>query len=121
MFASQHRQTHRNLKYMRAFAEAWPEEPIVQAVLAQITWYHNVSILEKLTTSEDRIWYAKAAIQHGWSRNVLVLQIEAGRMHRQGRAVANFDRTLPSPQSDLARDITKTPTILFSLTVATDT
>src|SRR5580693_8365574 len=46
----------RNLKYMRAFAEAWPEEPIVQVVLAQITWYHNVAILEKLTTSEDRIW-----------------------------------------------------------------
>src|SRR5579863_9174641 len=49
----------RNLKYMRAFAEAWPEEPIVQAVLAQITWYHNVAILEKLTTSEDRIWYGQ--------------------------------------------------------------
>jgi predicted nuclease of restriction endonuclease-like (RecB) superfamily len=92
---------------MRAFAEASPEEPIVQAVLAQITWYHNV-ILEKLTTFDDSIWYAKATIQHGWSRNVLELQIEAGR-HRQGRAVANFDRTLHSPQSDLARDITKDP------------
>jgi predicted nuclease of restriction endonuclease-like (RecB) superfamily len=110
----------RNLKYMRAFAEAWPEEPIVQAVLAQITWYHNVAILEKLTTSEDRIWYAKAAIQHGWSRNVLVLQIEAGRMHRQGRAVANFDRTLPSPQSDLARDITKDPYNFDFLTLGDD-
>ena len=120
MFASQHRQTHRNLKYMRAFAEAWPEEPIVQAVLAQITWYHNVAILEKLTTSEDRIWYAKATIQHGWSRNVLVLQIEAGRMHRQGRAVANFDRTLPSPQSDLARDITKDPYNFDFLTLGDD-
>jgi predicted nuclease of restriction endonuclease-like (RecB) superfamily len=110
----------RNLKYMRAFAEAWPEEPIVQAVLAQITWYHNVAILEKLTTSEDRIWYAKAAIQHGWSRNVLVLQIEAGRIHRQGRAVANFDRTLPSPQSDLARDITKDPYNFDFLTLGDD-
>jgi predicted nuclease of restriction endonuclease-like (RecB) superfamily len=68
---------------MRAFAEASPEEPIVQAVLAQITCYHNVVILEKLTTFDDRICYAKATIQHGWSRNVLVLQIEAGR-HRQG-------------------------------------
>jgi predicted nuclease of restriction endonuclease-like (RecB) superfamily len=110
----------RNLKYMRAFAEAWPEEPIVQAVLAQITWYHNVAILEKLTRSEDRIWYAKATIQHGWSRNVLVLQIEAGRMHRQGRAVANFDRTLPSPQSDLARDITKDPYNFDFLTLGDD-
>jgi predicted nuclease of restriction endonuclease-like (RecB) superfamily len=92
----------------------------VQAVLAQITWYHNVAILEKVTTSEDRIWYAKAAIQHGWSRNVLVLQIEAGRMHRQGRAVANFDRTLPSPQSDLARDITKDPYNFDFLTLGDD-
>ena len=71
----------RNLKYMRAFAGAWPEEAFVQAVLAQITWYHNLAILEKLASSEDRIWYAKAAIQHGWSRNVLVHQIESG-LHR---------------------------------------
>jgi len=99
----------RNLKYMRAFGEAWPEEAIVQAVLAQITWYHNLAILEKLATPEDRIWYAKATIQHGWSRNVLVHQIEAGRLHRQGKAVATFDRTLPTPQSDLAQDITKDP------------
>jgi predicted nuclease of restriction endonuclease-like (RecB) superfamily len=110
----------RNLKYMRAFAEAWREEPIVQAVLAQITWYHNVAILEKLTTSEDRIWYAKATIQNGWSRNVLVHQIEAGRMHRQGKAVANFDRTLPAPQSDLARDITKDPYNFDFLTLGDD-
>jgi predicted nuclease of restriction endonuclease-like (RecB) superfamily len=68
----------RNLKYMRAFAGAWPEEAFVQAVLAQITWYHNLAILEKLASSEDRIWYAKAAIQHGWSRNVLVIRSRAG-------------------------------------------
>jgi chromosome partition protein MukE len=88
----------RNLKYMRAFAEAWPEEPIVQAVLAQITWYHNVAILEKRVTSEDRIWYAKATIQHDWSRNVLVHQIQAGRLRRQGKdshGAANFGH-LPS-------------------------
>jgi hypothetical protein len=46
---------------MRAFAEAWPDEAFVQAVLAQITWYHNLAILEKLAAAEeDRIWYAKA-------------------------------------------------------------
>lgn len=99
----------RNLKYMRAFAEAWPEQSFVQAVLAQITWYHNLAILEKLAAAEDRIWYARATIQHGWSRNVLVHQIAGGRRHRQGKAVANFDRTPPSPQSDLVQDITKDP------------
>ena len=67
----------RNLKYMRAFAEAWPEEEFVQAVLAQITWYHNVALIEKLQNQEDRIWYARATVQHGWSRNVMVHQIES--------------------------------------------
>ena len=85
---------------MRAFAEAWPEETFVQAVLPQITWYHNLAI----TGPEERIWYAKAAIQHGWSRNVLVHQIESGLHRRQGKAIANFDRTLPSLQSELARE-----------------
>jgi predicted nuclease of restriction endonuclease-like (RecB) superfamily len=110
----------RNLKYMRAFAEAWPEESIVQGVLAQITWYHNVAILEKLAKSEDRIWYARATVQHGWSRNILVHQIEAQRRNRQGKAVANFDRTLPSPQSDLAQDITKDPYNFDFLTLGDD-
>ena len=110
----------RNLKYMRAFAEAWHEEAIVQAVLAQITWYHNLAIIEKLTSPEDRIWYAKATLQHGWSRNVLVHQIEAGRMQRQGKAVANFERTLPALQSDLAQDITKDPYNFDFLTLGDD-
>jgi predicted nuclease of restriction endonuclease-like (RecB) superfamily len=92
----------------------------VQAVLAQITWYHNLAILEKVATAEDRIWYAKATIQHGWSRNVLVHQIETRRRHRQGKAVANFDRTLPAPQSDLAQDITKDPYNFDFLTLGDD-
>ena len=86
----------RNLKYMRAFAEAWPDEAIVQQLVAQIPWGHNVRILDLVKAPEDRIWYAKATIQHGWSRNVLVHQIESGRLDRQGKAVANFDRTLTS-------------------------
>ncbi len=48
----------RNLKYMRAFAEAWPDEAIVQAPLAQLTWYHNIALLEKVASREKRIWYA---------------------------------------------------------------
>src|ERR1700733_15732377 len=99
----------RNLKYMRAFAEAWAEEEFVQAVLAQITWYHNIALIEKLQTAEDREWYARATVQHGWRRNILVHQIESALHERQGKAVTNFDRALPSPQSDLAQQITKDP------------
>lgn len=99
----------RNLKYMRAFAEAWIDEAIVQAPLAQITWYHNIALLEKINTPEERLWYARQAIENGWSRNVLVHQIESGLYRRQGKALTNFTRTLPVPQSELAQQIVKDP------------
>jgi predicted nuclease of restriction endonuclease-like (RecB) superfamily len=99
----------RNLKYMRRFAEAYPDEPIVQEALAQITWYHNITILDKVKDPVARDFYIRATIQHGWSRNVLVHQIESGLYERQGRALVNFDRTLPAPQSELARQILKDP------------
>lgn len=99
----------RNLKYMRALAEAWPEEAIVQAPLAQLTWFHNLTLLEKLKDRDERLWYARAAIEHGWSRNVLVIQIEAGLYRRQGKAITNFTKALPAPQSDLAQQLLKDP------------
>jgi predicted nuclease of restriction endonuclease-like (RecB) superfamily len=99
----------RNLKYMRAFAEAWPDEPIVQAVLAQITWYHNIALIEKLKMPEERLWYARQAVENGWSRNVLVQQMETGLYQRQGRVLTNSKRTLPASQSDLALQIVKDP------------
>jgi predicted nuclease of restriction endonuclease-like (RecB) superfamily len=110
----------RNLKYMRALAEAWPEELIVQVPLAQLTWYHNLTLLEKLKTPEERLWYAHAAIEHGWSRNVLVLQIESGLYKRQGKAITNFQATLPAPQSDLAQQLIKDPYNFDFLTLTTE-
>jgi len=99
----------RNLKYMRAFAEAWPDEEFVQAVLAQLPWYHQLALLDKLTRPEDRRWYAAKAIEHNWSRNILVMQIETGLLQRSGMAVTNFDVSLPQVQSDLARESLKDP------------
>lgn len=99
----------RNLKYMRAFAQAWPDEAFVQEVLAQITWYHNLTLIEKLHQNQLRIWYAHQTIEYGWSRNVLVHQIESGLHQRLGGALTNFSHTLPSPQSELAQQILKNP------------
>jgi predicted nuclease of restriction endonuclease-like (RecB) superfamily len=99
----------RNLKYMRAFAETYPDEQFVQEVLAQITWYHNITLMEKLKSENERLWYAQKTIQHGWSRNILVHQIETGLFHRQAQAITNFDRTLPQPQSELAQQLLKDP------------
>jgi predicted nuclease of restriction endonuclease-like (RecB) superfamily len=66
----------RNLKYMRAFAEAWPDEPIVQQLVAQIPWGHNVRILDCVKDPSEREWYVRATVQNGWSRDILVHQIE---------------------------------------------
>lgn len=99
----------RNLKYMRAFSQAWPERPIVQEVLAQLTWYHNIALVEKLGTAEQRLWYARQALAQGWSRNVLAVQIEARAIERHGRAQNNFPATLPPPDSDMAVQVFKDP------------
>jgi predicted nuclease of restriction endonuclease-like (RecB) superfamily len=98
-----------NLLYMRAFAQAFPDEQIVQEVLGQITWYHNVALLDKVKSNDERLWYARQTVEHGWSRNVLVHQIESGLYRRMGGAITNFDRALPPPQSDLATQLLKNP------------
>jgi predicted nuclease of restriction endonuclease-like (RecB) superfamily len=98
-----------NLMYMRSFADAWPEDAIVQQPVGQIPWGHNIVLLTKLKEADARLAYAAAAVQHGWSRNVLLMQIEVQALERQGRAVTNFDRTLPIAQSDLARESLKDP------------
>ena len=81
----------------------------MQGPLAQLSWYTHVALLEKLETFEERRWYAQKTIEHGWSRNVLVLQIEAKAMKRTGAALSNFQARLPKPHSDLARESLKDP------------
>ena len=99
----------RNLKYMRAFADAWPDEAFVQQAVARLPWGHNLVLLDKLPGPETRKWYAAKAIEHNWSRNVLTMQIETRLLDRSGRAASNFGVTLPQPQSDLARESLKDP------------
>ena len=82
-----------NLLYMRAFAEAWPEESFVQQVVGQIPWGHNLRVLDLVKDLRQREWYVRAALQHGWSRNVLIHQIESGLHRRLGR----HKRTSPRP------------------------
>ncbi len=110
----------RNLKYMRAFAEAWPDEEFVQQVAAQLPWFHNCSVLDKVSDPEIRKWYLQQAREHGWSRNVLVIQIESRLYHRQGKAITNFANQLPSPQSDLAQQTLKDPYLFDFLSLGTE-
>ena len=117
----------RNLKYMRAFAEAYPDFAIVQVApaqiqsnenqdvtivrvaLAQLSWYHHQTLLDKVKEKEERLFYARKSVENGWSRNVLVLQIENNLFQRQGNAITNFSKTLPALDSDLARETLKSP------------
>jgi len=99
----------RNLKYMRAFAEAWPEAEFVQQAAARLPWFHLCTLIDKLKTREERDWYLAKAVQNNWSRNILVMQIETGLRARSGQAVTNFAASLPASQSDLARESLKDP------------
>lgn len=157
----------RNLKYMRAFADAYPQfvqqpaaqskkainpnqknktSPIVQqpaaklnkqsivqvplaqlgkneimqVPLAQIPWYHHITLLDKVKDKDERLFYINQTAEHGWSRNVLVHQIEGKLYKRKGAAVTNFEATLPAPQSDLARELLKDPYKFDFLSLGTE-
>ena len=99
----------RNLRYMRTFATAWSAAEVGQQPAAQLPWGHQMVLLDKARTPERLRWYAAAAIDGGWSRGILTLQIE-GRLHeRAGRAVTNFATVLPPVDSDLAQQATRDP------------
>ena len=100
----------RNLKYMAKFAAEYTEE-IVQEALAQITWYHNITLMDKIHDIDKCLWYAHKIAENGWSRNVLVHQIESGLYERQATVdkISNFESRLPAPQSELAVQTMKDP------------
>ena len=68
----------------------------------------------------ERVWYIQQTIENGWSRNVLVMQIESGLYRRQGKSLTNFQATLPTPQSDLAQQLIKDPYNFDFLTLAAE-
>lgn len=110
----------RNLRYMRTFATAWADRPIVQQVAAQLPWGHHMELLDKLKDQATREWYARSAITHGWSRNVLTNQIMSQLHLRAGAAPSNFDQVLPAGDSELMQQLTKDPYHLEFLTLAHD-
>ena len=109
-----------NLMYMRAFAEAWPDAEIVQQAVGQLPWGHNLVLLTKLKAQDMRLAYARAAIEHGWSRNVLNIHIETRRLERSGQAITNFVERLPMPGSDLAQQSLKDPYLFDFLDVGNE-
>lgn len=109
----------RNLKYMRAFSAAWSVEQVVQAPLAQLPWYHQLALLDKLRDGTTRLWFARLAVKEGWSRNVLAHHIETRLHQRAGKAITNFSAVLPPEASDMLQQATKDP-YLFDFLGSTD-
>lgn len=99
----------RNLGYMKAFAAAWPDSAILQRSVAKLSWRHNITLLEKLKTPEERLWYVMKAYEFGWSYNILAMQIDVKAHLRLGKAQNNFLTTLPPNDSDYAVQVFKDP------------
>jgi predicted nuclease of restriction endonuclease-like (RecB) superfamily len=94
---------------VRAFAAAWPDRAIVQRSVARLSWRHHIALLEKLDVADLRQWYAAAALDAGWSRDVPAHQITDRFHERAGKAITNFARALPEEHSDLAQHATRDP------------
>lgn len=110
-----------NVYNMRAFAAAWSgAEPIVQTPFGQLSWSHNVALLNKLDDQEIRRWYASRAVQHGWSVAVLEHQIRTSLHTRTGAAPNNLEARLPGEGTDLAREVAKDPLVLDFLGLTED-
>lgn len=107
----------RNLKYMRKFAEDFPDDKFVQQLVAQLPWGHIVFLMNLISKKEERIFYIENAVKYGWSRNVMVMQIESDLYSRQGKAITNFKQQLLGAQSDLANQTLKDPYIFDFLNI----
>jgi predicted nuclease of restriction endonuclease-like (RecB) superfamily len=127
-----------NVYRMRAFYLAYPPEAEIVAQparqstqpsfspdgegllrsVADLPWGHHIVLLERVKEAPPRAWYAEQALAHGWSRNVLVTQIESRLYERQGKALTNFREALPSPQSDLAQQTLKDPYVFDFLVLS---
>ena len=99
----------RNLKYMRQFAVEYPDFPFVQVPLAQITWYHHISMFPKVKDNILRAFYITESAVQGWSRDIMLMQVEDGYHKKVKSLPNNFADTLPPLKSDLAKAAFKDP------------
>ena len=111
----------RNLQYMREYAEGYLD-PNYAAIAAQVPWGHNLLLLDKIDSAVERLWYIQQVLEYGWSRETLEKWVESDlySRSRRGKALTNFQQTLPSPRSEIAQQILKDPYNFAFLTLDTD-
>lgn len=101
----------RNLKYMKKFYLEYKDDELVQQLVAQVPWGHNIVLMEKIKDKEIRKIYAEAILKNGWGREMLSIQINNGYHLRIGASNNNFENTLPALDSDLVNYTIKDPYI----------
>jgi predicted nuclease of restriction endonuclease-like (RecB) superfamily len=94
------------------------EKAAIQKLTRQIPWGHNILIFSKAKSTTEAYFYIQQTLENGWSRDVLALQIKTSLFERQGKAITNFQTTLPESQSDLAIQTLKDPYIFDFLTMS---
>lgn len=108
----------RNLLFMRSFAAAYPDAAIVKQLVSLLPWGHVIRLLQRVKEPDVRHWYVKASVAQGWSRSMLEMQIGARAHERHGKAVTNFNATLPPAESDMAVQVFKDPYLFDFLGIA---
>lgn len=106
----------RNLKNMQRFANAYPDFQIVQPVVAQLSWTHHIILLDSFSDEKTRLWYIFKSVEQGWSKRVLVHQIDMQVHTKFGTLPNNFESYLPKSQSELVQQLFKDEYIFDFLT-----
>jgi predicted nuclease of restriction endonuclease-like (RecB) superfamily len=109
-----------NLKYMKRFAEEYNVEEIGQQAVDQLPWGHNITLMYEIADKKEREFYIQKVKEHGWTRNILSMQIETNLYSREGKAVTNFSATLPALHSDLAQATLRNPYLFDFLSLGKD-
>ena len=108
----------RNLELIRRWYCFWSvQDEIAKQLATQIPWWHNVVILTKTKNTDEALFYVQKTILNNWSRSILTHHIESNLYAREGKAITNFQTTLPEPQSDLARQTLRDPYTFDFLTL----
>ena len=104
----------RNLRYMQKFAFVFTKEEILQHDVAKLPWSSITTIMDQVKDKNQKLWYIRKSIQNGWSRPIIIHQIELKLFERQAineNKTTNFDETLPSPSNEQVKELLKNPYI----------
>ncbi len=103
-----------NIRYAKRFFQLYADRsrilPQLVEELWNIPWGHHRYIIDKCSDNSDKaLFYVRQILEHGWSRAMLLNFLDTDLYERRGKALTNFQHTMPVVTSDLAQELTKDP------------